>query len=222
MPYKDPNVAKAKKRENYLANRDKYIRQSKERRKRLQAEAAAQRALASIGPNKPKERACTDCGVDITFTYKAKHGERCKECVAKYMAEYRAANSSRIAAKKKAWAEANREHKAMQDRGYAQANPEKRRVARVKWANANPDKDRAAKATNRAERLMRAPPWANRERVEAYYNVCAFFNEVNGFVKYHVDHVIPLKGKKVSGLHVHNNLQVILAKENLRKGARYG
>lgn len=221
MPYKQ-ETAQAQQRAYYLANKEAYLRRSKERRKRLQAEAAAQRALASIGPNKPKERACTDCGVDITFTYKAKHGERCKECVAKYMAEYRTANSSRIAAKKKAWAEANREHKAMQDRGYAQANPEKRRVARVKWANANPDKDRAAKATNRAERLMRAPPWANRERVEAYYNVCAFFNEVNGFVKYHVDHVIPLKGKKVSGLHVHNNLQVLLAKENLRKGARYG
>jgi 5-methylcytosine-specific restriction endonuclease McrA len=40
-------------------------------------------------------------------------------------------------------------------------------------------------------------------------------------IKWHVDHIIPLKGKLVSGLHVWNNFAVIPKVENLRKGAKH-
>jgi hypothetical protein len=39
--------------------------------------------------------------------------------------------------------------------------------------------------------------------------------------EWHVDHVIPLQGKKVSGFHVPSNIQVIPASENVRKNASF-
>lgn len=40
-------------------------------------------------------------------------------------------------------------------------------------------------------------------------------------IEWHVDHIIPLKGKHVCGLHVWNNFAVIPKVENLRKGNKY-
>jgi len=73
----------------------------------------------------------------------------------------------------------------------------------------------------RAAKIQRTPLWADHEQIHAYYNVCAFFNEVNGYTKYHVDHIIPLQGQLVSGLHVPENLQILLAETNRTKNNRF-
>lgn len=116
------------------------------------------------------------------------------------------ANPEKVSAYKKQQYEKHKEAHLAQKRLYRQANKGKIN----------------ALATKRKERVkMRTPEWADMNKIKSYYEVCAFFNEVNGHIKYHVDHVIPLQGELVSGLHVHNNLQIIPWLENIRKKNKF-
>lgn len=75
----------------------------------------------------------------------------------------------------------------------------------------------AKSAKRRAAQLERTVSWANEDDIQLKYNTAKYLTELTG-EQYHVDHIIPLQGERVSGLHVENNLRVILAKENLSKG----
>ena len=63
------------------------------------------------------------------------------------------------------------------------------------------------------------PKWADRQRIKEIYTDAAEFRAAG--LDVHVDHVIPLRGKLVSGLHVPENLTVKLAFHNLSKGNKY-
>lgn len=65
--------------------------------------------------------------------------------------------------------------------------------------------------------LMRATPaWANIDKIKAIYAEAELMNEV-----VHVDHIVPLNGKTVSGLHNEFNLQILPWRENIQKGNRH-
>lgn len=81
------------------------------------------------------------------------------------------------------------------------------------WRKNNPKHRNALKAKYLADKSQRTPAWANLLEIVQFYKKCP--------EGYHVDHIIPLRGKKVSGLHVLENLQYLSAIENMRKNNVY-
>lgn len=222
MPHKDPIAAKASKRAYYLAHKEKWAESNAKSKAKLRAIAIAKKQEEANKPKQIVAIVCKACGIDITYNYISKHGPRCKTCVAVYNKEYRTKNAERIAESKRLWKIKNKEHVEAMDRAYASANPGKKAAARKKWTETNPAKDSAAKRLNALKRKQRVPAWLSEDDlwlVEQAYELAALRTKVFGF-QWHVDHIIPLNGRKVSGLHVPANLQVIPWVDNLRKGNR--
>lgn len=110
----------------------------------------------------------------------------------------------RANARRKAWREQNIEY-------------ERERHAAYKAANR--DKVRSHRALRRASLLRAKPPWLTKEQkreIAAVYKEAIRLSEETG-VLHHVDHIVPLRGGTVCGLHVPWNLRAIPAHENQRR-----
>jgi hypothetical protein len=81
------------------------------------------------------------------------------------------------------------------------------------WRKNNPGHRNALKRKYVADKGKRTPAWADLNKIVDIYKNCP--------PGHHVDHIIPLRAKNVSGLHVHYNLQYLPAIENMRKNNRF-
>ena len=81
----------------------------------------------------------------------------------------------------------------------------------------------ARDAKRRSSKIQRTPRWIKDvfvEEIKVIYNRANLIKKFTG-ESWHVDHIVPLKGKKVSGLHVPWNLQLLPASENLAKSNKF-
>jgi hypothetical protein len=104
---------------------------------------------------------------------------------------------------------------------------EKNRSLTRSYASEYKLKNRPTYTANQIKRHVgkknRTPNWLTEFdllKINCYYQLAAMRSRESG-EKWHVDHIIPLHGKIVSGLHVPNNLRVITATENERKRNYY-
>lgn len=102
-----------------------------------------------------------------------------------------------------------------------QANLQNEREKRRKYYQQHKVDYYANKAKRRAATLQRTPKWLNAfhfAAIKLFYSKAKHLRE-NGF-DYEVDHIIPLQGVNVSGLHVPWNLRIIEKFKNRSKGNR--
>jgi len=152
---------------------------------------------------------CFGCSKLKSNDWNKKNPEKKKQ----YRKEYFQKNAQREYDMRKKWMDAHPEK--------AEELKVRKNKATVVWAKNNSEKHNASQAKRRASKIQRTPPWLNPAHffeIECIYKYCAALRSSN--LDYHVDHIFPLQGDSVSGLHVPWNLQVIPAFENLSKNNR--
>lgn len=133
----------------------------------------------------------------------------CKSCHSAYARQHYQSNKDRHRALHREWKAANP--------GY---DLEGQRVRAAKRRAEHADKVNANTAARKSYVKRATPSWANKFFISEAYHIAKVREKMLGG-KWHVDHIIPLRGKTVCGLHVENNLQVIPAPINLRKHATF-
>ena len=156
--------------------------------------------------------------------------------------EYYLKNKERLLEKNKAWVLENLEkvrlakklRNASLSEEAKESNNEKARLRYHQKKQWNADRKKAYKSANkhvtnanaskrRAALLQRIPIWQtefDELKIKCIYSVAAMLSRVNN-EPWTVDHIIPLQGKIVSGLHVPSNLQLMRARENEAKRNKY-
>ena len=106
---------------------------------------------------------------------------------------------------------------------YRAENGEARRAYFKKYKQENNGRVTAGNKKRDLAKKNRTPCWLTADDtwlMKEIYELSALRTKSTG-VQWHVDHIIPLQGKKVSGLHVPTNLQIILGKDNIVKNNRF-
>jgi hypothetical protein len=106
----------------------------------------------------------------------------------------------------------------------AQLRPtEDKQAYRRKWKAKNPERNQANNNAWRRRQKNATPKWLTKEQrktINQTYLYAKHMTELTG-IKYVVDHVIPLRGENVCGLHVPENLKLLTHEANCKKSNKH-
>jgi hypothetical protein len=172
-------------------------------------------------------KTCKQCSAekslnDFYANAKAKggYGQVCKQCIISNTVAWKRANPEKARGYVRKWNKAHPSKLRTATDQWCDRNPERVKKASEAWNKAHPAQNNARNSRHRAGKLQATPAWADWGLIDATYTMATAMTRLTG-VKYHVDHIVPLRSKLVCGLHVGCNLQLLPAKENTSKGNRH-
>jgi hypothetical protein len=151
----------------------------------------------------------------VSARWRERHRDLARERTATWVAAF----PERQRAAEVAYRERNRDKVNAHTADYRRRFPEKAKEHGRKWRAVNKPRLAAKSAARRFAKIKATPAWADHAAITAIYEECARISRETGIV-HHVDHIYPLKGKTMCGLHVETNLQILAGTENLSKGNR--
>lgn len=173
---------------------------------------------------------CRVCQTEKTSDLLVKRTDRenqyrniCIDCHNQATKAYYHANKEARKAYNESWRNSNKDRIKQSSKLYHKENKEAINQHSRDWRKTNQDRIRGYSAQRRASQKQALPLWltdAQMAEIDSVYAHAKDCEAVSG-QEYHVDHIVPLKGKGVCGLHVPWNLQVLPADVNLSKHNNY-
>ena len=131
-----------------------------------------------------------------------------KEETASYQKQYRKDNKDRLRLVNKKWVASNKD---------------KYKMAKLAWDKRNPGKVNAKTRSYKAAKANRRPSWlspSQKLEMQEFYILAKDLSWLS-LEPSEVDHIVPLRGALVSGLHVPWNLQILPKSINGKKRNTY-
>ena len=171
---------------------------------------------------------CIKCGVEYALSMYEKRSSNtyrndCIPCRKQWQREYYQKNREAKLRYAKDRREANPEYR----KEYYRRTQDERLQYQKEYYEKNKDEVLSRMAEYSAERRvtdkLAKPSWLSEEDMEsikAIYAASRALTEETG-IQHHVDHIVPLRGENVCGLHVHWNMRVIPAEDNWSKNNKH-
>lgn len=177
------------------------------------------------------KKSCASCKLEMLTEgnfakLKTRYHSWCNDCRKLKKQEWDSKNAEYVKAKALEWHYANydkcKERKVKAASEWVKNNPEKHKLYAKRCYENNKHNRFAESAKYRAKKLNATPKWLSKNMQNEIANLFKIAKEISNKtgIKHEVDHIIPLQGANVSGLHVPWNLQVITRYENRSKHNR--
>jgi len=177
--------------------------------------ATMQRNNAVLNENRKKDPVKRVAKLTADKKYRSTHKDATRAGIALWSLR----NPEKVKAYAKKTKEKNKSKILAANKLYVKNNPEKRKASTRTWRQNNKPYLALVSRGRNTAKLLRTPKWVAPDEMwlmKEAYELAALRTKMFGFA-WHVDHIVPLCGKIVSGLHVLANLRVIPAVENMSK-----
>lgn len=171
-------------------------------------------------------KTCSRCGIEQEDSRFYKNRRTCKTCYLPIARKWQIENPEKHrksvrASQKKAWDDPLKRVEALQkNKQWRESNPEWVKEHARKYYEENPDIFAQHRRLRAHKLKQQTPSWADKRKIKEHYIQARALSKETG-IHHCVDHIIPLQGEFVSGLHVENNLQILTKTENSRKHNKY-
>ena len=173
---------------------------------------AAQQGLSRFFTGKP----CKHGHVSERYT----RGNQCAVCSNLRAIQYGKENKEATRRRSRKFYDANKELCKLRTVEWQRKNKERHAEKSKRWKQKNKPHLAFKSMQRRKHVRVATPPWANMDSIKLKYVEAQTMGFVSG-VSHHVDHIVPLQGETVCGLHVHYNLRAIPATDNVKKGNKH-